>query len=128
MLGNILTKSLSPKLSVSKFNSFYNKIKLITIQDLRLWFRFFKFDSDRQKYLCYIWFEGGFGIVRCGHFWHYRKKEFVCTECKAIFKLLFSTFFGGFWCLFVSNSNQRYVNLLAKLAIINNLQRNKIYI
>ena len=32
---------------------------------------FFKFDSDRQKYVCYIWFQGGFGIVRCGHFWHY---------------------------------------------------------
>ena len=79
----------------------------------------FKFGSDRQKYTSQIWFEEGFGILRCGHFincnhfllnqWcapsmiqfaniqkNFWKKEFKCTKCKATF----IKFFQNFWLFY----------------------------
>ena len=84
---------------------------IIQVQGLRLCF-FFIFGSDRQKYTSQIWFDEGFGSLRCGHFINYNQFllnqwcapsmvqilfwEKKSTYCKAIFIFLFQCFFGGF--------------------------------
>ena len=78
--------------------------------------------SDRQKYSCQIWFDGGLGILNSGNLTYdpsvqskvtsllstaskrkgeknLCKKEFECTLCKDIFKFIFQRFFARL-CLF----------------------------
>ena len=84
---------------------------------------FFNFGSYRQKYMSQIWFEEGFGNLRCGHFINYNKfllnqwcassivqfaniqiffwkKEFKCIYCEALFIILFLIFLGVILMLF----------------------------
>ena len=59
------------------------------------------FDTTTSDDACHLWSNLKMSNLFCA------KKEFECTECKAIFINFFCTFWGFFWCLFVSNFNWR---------------------